>query len=71
MTPVPTVSRPATAHGWLRRSDLDGKNYDAWEMPDGTMKAVPRGTCPMIVTLQVSPLSLLKTGMDRSEECPS
>lgn len=48
--PVETIERPASEHGWVRRSDLDGHHTDAWERPDGSWILVPRGTKPVIVT---------------------
>jgi hypothetical protein len=51
-----TVTRKATEHGWLRRPELDGKTWDAWELPDGGMYIVPKGQTPQVATL---------TGQDR------
>jgi hypothetical protein len=56
---VPVTQRPATAHGWLRRPELDGKNYDTWELPNGQLQAVQKGHVLMLMTLEVPPLSLL------------
>jgi hypothetical protein len=33
--------RPATAHGWLRRPELDEYDQNAWELPDGTLCMTP------------------------------
>jgi hypothetical protein len=29
--------------GWMRCSDLDAKNMEAWERPDGSVVRLPRG----------------------------
>jgi hypothetical protein len=53
---VPTVSRSVVAHGWLRRPELDGLNYQTWELPNGQLQAVQKGHVPTLVSLQISPL---------------
>ncbi len=45
------VVLPATAHGWMRLSDLDTDTRDAWEMPCGCIHAAPKGEMPRIVTV--------------------
>lgn len=55
--PTRTVDLPATAHGWVRRPDLDTPTIDAWERPDGTIYAARKGSKPRVVTL-VGPASL-------------
>ncbi|CAH2606257.1 conserved protein of unknown function (plasmid) [Rhodovastum atsumiense] len=44
----PIIQRPATAHGWLRRPELDTATYDAWEMPNGTLYAAEKGVVPTV-----------------------
>lgn len=50
---VPVTQRPATAHGWMRRPDLDGQHYDTWELPNGQLQAVQKGHVPKLVTLEM------------------
>lgn len=46
-----TVERAASAHGWVRRRELDTASIDAWEKPDGQLYAARKGHSPVIVTL--------------------
>ena len=48
--PIETVTRPASEHGWVRRSDLDGPTTDAYERPDGTWVLVPKGHQPVVIS---------------------
>ena len=51
---VDSVTRPATAHGWMRRLDLEemnpGHSVWIWERPNGELLAVNQGLTPMITT---------------------
>ena len=52
---VKTVERPASAHGWMRRAELDTDAVDAWERPDGMLYAASKGEHPVIVSLLMPP----------------
>jgi hypothetical protein len=49
--PAPKLTyRPATAHGWLRRTDLDRPGIYVWERPDGSLHGERSRHVPTIVT---------------------
>jgi hypothetical protein len=49
------ILRPAAAHGWLRRPDLDTATAEAWEAPDGRMYGVAKGTTPVLASFPGAP----------------
>lgn len=40
-----------SSFGWVRRPDLDTASEDVWELPDGTLKAEPKGAKPELARL--------------------
>jgi hypothetical protein len=48
---IDTVIRPAVAHGWLRRPELDDPHNDAWERPDGRIVVVKKGIDPQVISI--------------------
>lgn len=67
MTGLAASCLRAVEYGWLRRPEKDGRNYDAWEMPNGTMKAVEKGVDPMVLKLEVASLRDLMKSLGGSE----
>jgi hypothetical protein len=53
MGDAPVVIRYADEHGWLRRPECDGSNFNAWERPDGRMVAVEKGRRPTLATMNL------------------
>lgn len=51
MLHLSVMIRPATAHGWLRRRDLDKPGQFVWEKPDGTLVAESHDITPRIATM--------------------
>jgi hypothetical protein len=47
MAELPIVIRPAVAHGWLRRPEMDTEAGNVWELPDGKLVRVERGHRPL------------------------
>jgi hypothetical protein len=47
--PVKHTRLPCSAYGWLRRPEFDSETADVWELPDGKLRAVPRGMTPIII----------------------
>lgn len=67
MTDPVVTSRRAVEHGWLRRPEMDGKKYDAWELPNGAMIAVEKGVDPVVLKIEVPSLRDLMTKLGRSD----
>lgn len=38
--------------GWVRCPEKDAATYDAWEKPDGSLIAVPRGHTPRVAKVR-------------------
>lgn len=49
------IERPATAHGWLRRPELDTVGCEAWELPDGSLHAAYPGSGEPIIASYIGP----------------
>jgi hypothetical protein len=64
---VPVIQRSVVAHGWLRRPELDGRNYQTWELPNGQLQAVQKGHVPTLLSLQIPPLLDLMNKVGGSE----
>ena len=45
------VELPCTAHGWLRRPELDTETFDAWEVPGGMIFPARKGVTPHVITI--------------------
>lgn len=48
---------PASRFGWLRRPELDGPDYEAWELPDGRVWAVRKGARTPVLRRRAANLS--------------
>lgn len=51
MDELPIVVRPASAHGWMRRAEMDTEAGNVWELPDGKLVLVERGRRPTLASL--------------------
>lgn len=44
----PTVMRPCTSHGWMRRHELSTHYTTVWETPDGSLHTTQKNIIPML-----------------------